>query len=70
MKIKEYIQDTQQQNQDLSEIQFLNNLIISVGEARKILGKDDSSLADEQISRYILELTQIAQELLNTSILP
>ncbi len=70
MKSKESEQDTQQHNLGLSEIQALNNMIITAGEARKILSKDASGLADDQITGYILELTQLAQELLNVSILP
>lgn len=70
MTKKEPAQVTQQTNLGLSEIQALNNLIISIGEARKILGKDAYGLRDDQITGYILELTQLAQELLNVSILP
>jgi len=56
-------------NLGLPPAQLANGLIISVGEARKILGADSNGRSDDEIAVIILELTQLGQELLNTSIL-
>lgn len=53
-----------------SSLIHLPLLIISVGEARKILGVDAMGRSDDEIARDIMELTDLAQKLLNTSILP
>jgi hypothetical protein len=47
-----------------------SSLIISVGEARKILGVDAKGRSDDEVAKEVLELTDLAQKLLNTSILP
>lgn len=44
-----------------------SSLIISIGEARKILGVDAKGQTDDEIAKEILELTDLAQILLNTS---
>lgn len=51
-------------------INLSSSLLISVGEARKILGVDAKGRTDDEIAKDILELTDLAQKLLNTSILP
>jgi hypothetical protein len=48
----------------------VSNLIISVGEARKIIGVDAKGRTDDEVAKEVLELTDLAQKLLNTSILP
>lgn len=45
-------------------------LIISVNEARKLLGKDASILSDDQIIDYILALTGIAANYLSNVSVP
>ena len=47
-----------------------SSLIITVGEARKILGADANNRTDEQIAKEIIELNELAHILLNTSFLP
>ena len=47
-----------------------SSLIISVGEARKLLGVDANGLTDDELAQAILEMTDLAQKLLNTSFLP
>lgn len=54
----------------LSPHQLGASLIISVGEARKILGVDAKGRTDDEIAQEVLELTDLAQKLLNTSFLP
>lgn len=49
--------------------QIVAGLIISVGEARKLLGVDAKGLTDDDIAQFVISLTDIAPELLNTSIL-
>ena len=44
-----------------------SSLIISASEARKLLGVDAKGRSDDEISRDILELTEIAQILIKTS---
>jgi hypothetical protein len=53
----------------LTAAQIVSGLIISVGEARKLLGKDARGLTDDDIALYVMSLTEIAPELLNASIL-
>lgn len=48
--------------------QRADNLIISVGEARKILGADANGLGDEELMAAIYELSELAQALLNTAL--
>ena len=57
--------DTPSLNSSLS-----SSLIISVGEARKILGVDANGRTDDEIAQEILEMSKLAQILLNTSFLP
>jgi hypothetical protein len=45
-------------------------LVISVGEARKILGKQADELEDDQIIDVILSLTDIATTLLQQDYVP
>ena len=40
------------------------NLIISVKEARKLMGADAENLSDEEMETIIFNLTELAQELL------
>jgi hypothetical protein len=46
------------------------NLIISVKEARKLLGKDGEQLADDQIEHLIITLTEMSSVLLNQDMVP
>jgi hypothetical protein len=48
--------------------QLPNNLIISVGEARKILGSDANSLNDEGLENLIFTLTDISQDALRLTV--
>jgi Ca2+-binding EF-hand superfamily protein len=45
-------------------------LIISVNEARKLLGKDGEHLTDEQVEDLILTLTGASSLLLNQNLVP
>lgn len=54
----------------LSPVELSNGLIISVKEARKLVGKDFEGLSDDEVASKILVLTDLAQKLLNTSNLP
>lgn len=45
-------------------------LVISVGEARKILGKQAETLSDDQIIDLILSLTDIATHILELETVP
>jgi hypothetical protein len=54
----------------LPTLSLTSSLIISVGEARKVLGVDAKGRTDDEIAKEVLELTDLAQKLLNTSILP
>lgn len=45
-------------------------LVISVGEARKILGKQAEILSDDQIIELILSLTDIASHILQLKSVP
>lgn len=42
-----------------------NKLIISVKEARKLLGKDGLHLSDDQVKLLIVDLTDMSSEQLN-----
>jgi hypothetical protein len=44
--------------------QLASGLIISIGEARKIMGAEASELGDNQLAHLILELSELAHELL------
>lgn len=48
--------------------QLADNLIISVGEARKILGADANGLGDEELMAAIYELGELAQVLLSSTL--
>lgn len=58
----------EQNNQPTAE-ELSQGLIISVGEARKILGKECESMTDDEIISEIYNLTDAIQELFNTSFL-
>jgi hypothetical protein len=45
-------------------------LVISVNEARKILGKQAETLSDDQIINLILSLTDIASHILQLKAVP
>jgi hypothetical protein len=45
--------------------QLTGGLIISVGEARKVIGEDAKGLTDDELIMKIYELTELAQKLLN-----
>lgn len=47
--------------------QLAGGLIISVGEARKVLGGDAKDLSDDEVIVMIYELSEIAQTLLKNS---
>lgn len=47
--------------------QLASGLIISVGEARKIMGAEADELGDNELAYLILELSDLASELLKTS---
>lgn len=49
--------------------ELVAGLIISVGEARKLLGVDAQELTDDDIALLVLSLADLAPELINTSIL-
>ncbi len=51
-------------------VNLSSSLIISVGEARKILGVDAKGRSDDEITEDIMALTDLAQKLLNISNLP
>jgi hypothetical protein len=46
------------------------SLIISVGEARKVLGKQSENLSDDQIIDLIISLTDIASYILQLKSVP
>jgi hypothetical protein len=45
-------------------------LIISVKEARKLLGKDGLSLSDDQIEQLIITLTDVSSKALSQNTVP
>lgn len=49
--------------------QIVAGLIISVGEARKLLGTDARGLSDDEIALLVVSLADVAPELLHISIL-
>jgi hypothetical protein len=53
-------------NKEPTVEQLASGLIISVGEARKMLGADSKELDDMQVARMILDLSDIAYELLQS----
>lgn len=53
-----------------SETHLSSSLIITVGEARKILGAEAKGRSDDEIAKDIMELNEFAQLLLNTRLLP
>jgi hypothetical protein len=59
-----------QQLQEPSVAQLSDCLIISIKEARKLLGVGGDELSDDELAATILELTQLAQELLKVTKLP
>lgn len=46
------------------------HLIISIKEARKLLGKDGEQLTDDQIEHLIITLTEMSSVLLNQDMVP
>ena len=52
---------------DLLPIELVNGLIISIKEAKKLVGKDFDGLSDDEVASKIIALTDLAQTLLNTS---
>lgn len=44
--------------------QLAEGMIISVGEARKLLGAEATNLSDDEIAVFILEFSDMAQDLL------
>jgi len=46
------------------------NPIITVKEARKLLGKDGNHLSDEQIQDLVITLTELSHAQLNQKIVP
>lgn len=46
------------------------HLIISIKEARKLLGKDGEQLSDDQIEHLIITLTELSSVLLNQDLVP
>lgn len=50
--------------------ELLSGLIISPGEARKLLGVESSHFTDEELAYQIHELTQFAMDLLKNTNLP
>ncbi len=44
-----------------------DRLVISVKEARKVLGKDAHTLSDSQVKELILVLTSMAEDFLQTN---
>lgn len=50
-----------------SASELASGLIISVGEARKLLGKHAQNMSDDEIAMLILELHEIAPSLLKMS---
>lgn len=44
--------------------------VISVKEARKLLGKDGQELSDDQIKNLIITLTEASSLLLNQNVVP
>lgn len=50
--------------------QLASTLIISAGEARKILGADAKDMTDEEITLFVIQLQEIARMLIFTSISP
>jgi len=59
---------SQSKAEQLTPAQLAGGLIISVGEARKLLGADAKELSDDEIVALIYELSEIAQTLLNTAL--
>lgn len=49
--------------------ELVAGLIISVGEARKLLGVEAQELTDDDVALLVLSLADLAPELINTSIL-
>jgi hypothetical protein len=48
--------------------QLADSLIISVGEARKILGTEANGLSDEELVVTIYELSELAQAMLKATL--
>ena len=48
----------------LTPSQLAEGLIISVGEAKKVLGKDAKGLSDDEIAEHILLFADLAQTLI------
>lgn len=46
------------------------HLIISIKEARKLLGKDGEQLSDDQVEHLIITLTELSSVLLNQDVVP
>lgn len=47
--------------------ELAEGLIISVGEARKLLGKDAQNMSDDEVALLVLELHEVAPTLLKLS---
>lgn len=60
-------QKAHRQPEELTPSQLASGLVISIGEARKILGTDAKQYTDDELTLHIFEMTQLAQYLLNTS---
>lgn len=58
---------TKQQTQP-TIAQLAGGLIISVGEARKILGADAKGRSDDELIAEIYELSEVAQAILNPAL--